>query len=69
MELYKYSIDGSSLSTKERAKLIDLLDAYAYTGTIYVDIKKGIYQALFEKNTNLSSIPFPLGTILKRIYY
>jgi hypothetical protein len=68
MSLYKYLVDGSSLSFNEREKLLQLLDDYAYTGTIYVDIKKGLYQAMFEDTIDISTIPFPPGTILNRIY-
>ncbi len=68
MSLCKYSVDGSSLSINERQKLIQILDSVAYTGTIYVDMKRGIYHAFFEENTDISTIPFPSGTVLSRIH-
>ncbi len=68
MNLYKYAVDGSSLSINDRKKLIELLETYSYTGIIYVDMKKGLYQAFFTEATDISSIPFPLGTVLNRIY-
>lgn len=49
MALYKYSIDGSSLTINERQKLIQLLDDFAYTGTIYMDMEYGLYQAFSTK--------------------
>lgn len=68
MGLYKYSIDGSRLSLNDRKKLMQLLDDYSDSGLIYVDMKKGLYQAFFEENVNVSSLPFPTGTILNQIY-
>ncbi len=68
MALYKYSIDGSSLTINERQKLIQLLDDFAYTGTIYMDMEYGLYQAFFDEADDVSAIPFPSGTVLKRIY-
>ena len=68
MQLHKYTVDGSSLSASDRQALIRLLDRIAYTGTIYVDIKQGLYQAMFEEDMDISAIPFPPGTVLRRIY-
>lgn len=67
MALYLYSVDGSSLSIEERRNLIDLLDNYGFTGAIYVDFKNGLYQAMFDETLDLSIIPFPPGTVLRRI--
>lgn len=68
MGLYKYFVDGSKLSLNDRKKLIQLLDDYSDSGLIHVDMDKGVYQAFFEENVNVSSLPFPSGTILNRIY-
>lgn len=56
-----------SLSVSEK-KLLEILDIYAYTGTLYVDIKRGLYEAMFTDTTDISAIPFPSGTVLKRVY-
>ena len=68
MELYKYSVDGSTLSLNERKKLIHILENHSDSGIIYENMEKGLYQALFEETVDISSLPFPHGTILKRIY-
>lgn len=47
MGLKQYCFDGSALSDIDRQKLIDLLDRYAYTGCIFVDMKSGKYTGFF----------------------
>ncbi len=67
MELLKYRIDGSQLSISDREKLIQLLDSTAYTGAIYVDLKKGLYHAFYEESFDIHILPFPDGTIVDQI--
>lgn len=67
MGLLKYRIDGSVLSVSDREKLIQLLDKTAYTGAIYVDLKKGLYQAFYEESFDVHLLPFPNGTIVDQI--
>lgn len=68
MALYKYSVDGSTLSISDRSKLIYLLEELSDIGVIFVDTEKGLYQIFVQETTDISSIPFPPGTILNRIY-
>ena len=68
MELYEYSVNGSALSIDDRRKLIELLDSVSYTGITYVNMKNGLYRAMIEENIDISSIPFPSGTIIERLH-
>ncbi len=68
MALYMYAFDGSSLSFDDRDKLITILDKYAHHGVLFVDLKKGLYQAAFEETVDIATFPLPAGTIVKRVY-
>ncbi len=67
MGLIKYFVDGSSLSLSDRENLIKTLDTFGYTGTIYIDMEKGLYQFFLDERIDIHSLPLPNGTILRKI--
>lgn len=65
--LVRYSFDGSSLSSDDRIKLEGLLNDWAHTGCQIIDIKNGLYEGSFFENEDISSLPFPNGTIVTTV--
>ena len=67
MSYLHYLVDASKLSPNDREKLLKQLDDYSETGSSISSYTDGLYTAFFDESTDPFLLPFPDGTILKKI--